>query len=214
MAPSSTSPSRSRPACPFAISPSPPTSTTRRDHAWSTNCSPSRARSAPTRRTHRTAPWIPTTRSASAATSPSWPSAHLGVLWHGEAGEDPDQHHRHARMPRRLRRRGGAHPRHGTTQRPACWSTCRGRRDAADQVRARQGAEARACGPIVVLNKVDRPNAEPDRVLNDAFDLFAALEATDEQPAHLRTSTLAASRAGRRSTSAKQSDAPGGRCST
>ena len=28
--------------------------------------------------------------------------------------------------------------------------------------------------PIVVLNKVDRPNAEPDRVLNDAFDLFAA----------------------------------------
>jgi GTP-binding protein len=35
--------------------------------------------------------------------------------------------------------------------------------------------------PIVVLNKVDRPNAEPDRVLNDAFDLFAALGATDEQ---------------------------------
>jgi len=35
--------------------------------------------------------------------------------------------------------------------------------------------------PILVLNKVDRPNAEPDRVLNDAFDLFAALGATDEQ---------------------------------
>ena len=35
--------------------------------------------------------------------------------------------------------------------------------------------------PIVVLNKVDRPNAEPDRVLNDAFDLFAALGATDAQ---------------------------------
>jgi GTP-binding protein len=35
--------------------------------------------------------------------------------------------------------------------------------------------------PIVVLNKVDRPNADPDRVLNDAFDLFAALGATDEQ---------------------------------
>ncbi|HEY2710249.1 MAG TPA: translational GTPase TypA [Caulobacteraceae bacterium] len=35
--------------------------------------------------------------------------------------------------------------------------------------------------PIVVLNKVDRPNAEPDRVLDDAFDLFAALGATDEQ---------------------------------
>jgi GTP-binding protein len=35
--------------------------------------------------------------------------------------------------------------------------------------------------PIVVLNKVDRPNADPDRVLNDAFDLFAALGASDEQ---------------------------------
>ena len=35
--------------------------------------------------------------------------------------------------------------------------------------------------PIVVLNKVDRPHADPDRVLNDAFDLFAALDATDEQ---------------------------------
>ena len=32
--------------------------------------------------------------------------------------------------------------------------------------------------PIVVLNKVDRPHAEPDRVLNEAFDLFAALGAT------------------------------------
>jgi GTP-binding protein len=35
--------------------------------------------------------------------------------------------------------------------------------------------------PIVVLNKVDRPHADPDRVLNDAFDLFASLGATDEQ---------------------------------
>src|SRR6202050_1112011 len=35
--------------------------------------------------------------------------------------------------------------------------------------------------PIVVLNKVDRPHAQPDRVLNDAFDLFANLGATDEQ---------------------------------
>jgi GTP-binding protein len=35
--------------------------------------------------------------------------------------------------------------------------------------------------PIVVLNKVDRANADPDRVLNDAFDLFAALGASDEQ---------------------------------
>jgi GTP-binding protein len=35
--------------------------------------------------------------------------------------------------------------------------------------------------PIVVLNKVDRPHADPDRVLDDAFDLFAALGASDEQ---------------------------------
>jgi GTP-binding protein len=35
--------------------------------------------------------------------------------------------------------------------------------------------------PIVVLNKVDRPHADPDKVLNDAFDLFAAMGATDDQ---------------------------------
>lgn len=35
--------------------------------------------------------------------------------------------------------------------------------------------------PIVCLNKVDRAHADPDRVLNDAFDLFAAMGATDEQ---------------------------------
>ncbi len=35
--------------------------------------------------------------------------------------------------------------------------------------------------PIVVLNKVDRPNAEPDQVLGEVFDLFAALGASEEQ---------------------------------
>ena len=35
--------------------------------------------------------------------------------------------------------------------------------------------------PIVVLNKVDRPHAAPDKVLNDAFDLFAAMGADDDQ---------------------------------
>jgi GTP-binding protein len=35
--------------------------------------------------------------------------------------------------------------------------------------------------PIVVLNKVDRPHAQPDRVLNEAFDLFAALGASETQ---------------------------------
>jgi GTP-binding protein len=35
--------------------------------------------------------------------------------------------------------------------------------------------------PILCLNKVDRPHADPDRVHNEAFDLFAAMGATDEQ---------------------------------
>ena len=35
--------------------------------------------------------------------------------------------------------------------------------------------------PIVVLNKVDKPAAEPDNALNDVFDLFANLGANDEQ---------------------------------
>ena len=35
--------------------------------------------------------------------------------------------------------------------------------------------------PIVVLNKVDRPSAAPDKALDATFDLFAALGASDEQ---------------------------------
>lgn len=35
--------------------------------------------------------------------------------------------------------------------------------------------------PIVVLNKIDRPHANPDRVLNETFDLFTELGASDEQ---------------------------------
>jgi GTP-binding protein len=35
--------------------------------------------------------------------------------------------------------------------------------------------------PILCLNKVDRAHADPDRILNDVFDLFAAMGATDEQ---------------------------------
>ena len=44
-------------------------------------------------------------------------------------------------------------------------------------------AKALALGlrPIVVLNKVDKPEADPDRALDQCFDLFAALGATDEQ---------------------------------
>lgn len=35
--------------------------------------------------------------------------------------------------------------------------------------------------PIVVLNKIDRPHADPDKVLDLTFDLFTELGATDEQ---------------------------------
>ncbi len=35
--------------------------------------------------------------------------------------------------------------------------------------------------PIVVINKVDRPDARPSEVANEIFDLFAALDATEEQ---------------------------------
>jgi GTP-binding protein len=35
--------------------------------------------------------------------------------------------------------------------------------------------------PIVVINKVDRPDARPSEVANEVFDLFAALDATEEQ---------------------------------
>nr|AKT74239.1 TypA [uncultured Hyphomicrobiales bacterium] len=35
--------------------------------------------------------------------------------------------------------------------------------------------------PIVAINKIDRPDGRPDEVINEVFDLFAALGATDEQ---------------------------------
>ncbi|MGR3662601.1 MAG: translational GTPase TypA [Paracoccaceae bacterium] len=44
-------------------------------------------------------------------------------------------------------------------------------------------AKALALGlrPIVILNKVDKPDADADRALNEVFDLFANLDATDDQ---------------------------------
>ena len=35
--------------------------------------------------------------------------------------------------------------------------------------------------PIVVINKIDKPSAEPDRVVDEMFDLFADMGATDDQ---------------------------------
>eukprot|EP01022_Parablepharisma_sp_SALTPOND_P004850 TRINITY_DN12110_c0_g3_i1.p1 TRINITY_DN12110_c0_g3~~TRINITY_DN12110_c0_g3_i1.p1 ORF type:complete len:602 (+),score=65.25 TRINITY_DN12110_c0_g3_i1:90-1808(+) len=35
--------------------------------------------------------------------------------------------------------------------------------------------------PILVINKIDKPAAEPDRVVDEVFDLFVAMEADDDQ---------------------------------
>ncbi|HGJ5875533.1 MAG TPA: translational GTPase TypA [Arsenophonus sp.] len=44
-----------------------------------------------------------------------------------------------------------------------------------------QKAFAHGLKPIVVINKIDRPGARPDWVVDQVFDLFVNLEATDEQ---------------------------------
>ena len=35
--------------------------------------------------------------------------------------------------------------------------------------------------PIVVINKIDKPGGDPDRVIDEVFDLFAQMDATEEQ---------------------------------
>lgn len=44
-----------------------------------------------------------------------------------------------------------------------------------------QKALERGLAPIVVVNKIDRPAADPNRVIDEVFDLFVALEASEEQ---------------------------------
>ena len=44
-----------------------------------------------------------------------------------------------------------------------------------------QKAFARCLKPIVIINKVDKPNARPDWVIDQVFDLFDNLGATDDQ---------------------------------
>lgn len=61
----------------------------------------------------------------------------------------------------------------------------------------------RGLRPIVVINKVDRPDARPHEVHDQVFDLFAALDATDEQ---LDFPTLFAS--GRNGWAAESLEAP------
>ena len=52
----------------------------------------------------------------------------------------------------------------------------RRRRDSCSKRRSRIGAK-----PIVVINKIDRENARPHKVLDMVFDLFMELKANDEQ---------------------------------
>merc|ERR1711916_242996 len=44
-----------------------------------------------------------------------------------------------------------------------------------------QKAFAQGLKPIVVINKIDKPGARPDWVMDQVFDLFDNLGATDEQ---------------------------------
>ena len=44
-----------------------------------------------------------------------------------------------------------------------------------------QKALQKGLAPIVVVNKIDREMADPDRVVDEVFDLFAALGANEEQ---------------------------------
>ena len=68
-----------------------------------------------------------------------------------------------------------------------------------------QKALARNLSPIVVINKIDRQDARPSEVLNEIYDLFIELGATEEQlefpvlytNAKLGTATEEPSRAGK-----------------
>ena len=51
--------------------------------------------------------------------------------------------------------------------------------------------------PIVVINKMDKPSARPDWVIDQLFDLFVTLGATDEQCDHLNEPIYAIAREGK-----------------
>ena len=96
---------------------------------------------------------------------------------HVGRGRLQDQPDRHA-GPRGLRRRGRAGPQHGRRL-PASWSTpSRGpcpRRDSCFQKALAIGLK-----PVVVINKIDKPNARPQDVINEVFDLLGDLDAPDD----------------------------------
>ena len=89
-----------------------------------------------------------------------------------------DHQHRRYAGPRGLRRRGGARAVHGGRR-----AAARGRQRgtaAADQVRAAQDAGSRL-PVILVINKVDRPDARIAEVVDACYELFLDLDATEEQ---------------------------------
>ena len=87
------------------------------------------------------------------------------------------QHRRHAR-PRRLRRRGRARPRDG--RRRAAARRRERRAVAADPLRVAQ--DARAHLPVIlVVNKVDRPDARIAEVVDEVYELFIDLGADEHQ---------------------------------
>ena len=53
--------------------------------------------------------------------------------------------------------------------------------DAADALRAAQGLRERPASALVMINKIDRPDARAHEVLDEVFDLFVELGAHDEQ---------------------------------
>ncbi|MEZ5854933.1 MAG: GTP-binding protein [Hyphomicrobiaceae bacterium] len=86
------------------------------------------------------------------------------------------QHRRYPR-PRRPRRRGGTHL---NMVDGVVVLVGLGRSPSPDQV-CRLQALRQGMRPIVAINKIDRPDERHDAVLNEIFDLFASLDATDEQ---------------------------------
>ena len=99
------------------------------------------------------------------------------IEWSDARRDHAHQHRRHAR-PRRLRRRGRAHPLDGRRRHPA------GRRGRGPMPQTKfVTGKALSLGlkPIVVVNKIDRPDARPAEVLDEVFELFLNLDANDEQ---------------------------------
>ena len=97
---------------------------------------------------------------------------------HGHSLQGLSDQHRGYAGTRRLRRRSGTDYEDGG--RRSARRRCFRRLHAADEIRASQSARTRPT-PIVVVNKIDRPNARPAEVVDEVLDLFIELEASDEQ---------------------------------